>query len=377
MTAIATLMLLAVTAFVVELPVRVRAAGILMPPEGFLDVVATETGVVTRIHARAGQAVTAGELLMEISAAGTNLPGEAYPQISLRSLHAERQYLVDAHSLRQELATERRAVLADQASAAAERASLAERQLGMQREQQTVLEKRVARTGALAAAGHLSRDAAERQQVELLQVREKRNELQQRLLQLAADRARIRAALREAEAENRLSDAEHSLQIERLDREIGKVGYHLRQGIRASGQNVVARVLVSAGSNVRAGQVVAKLYRPQDGLEAWLYLSSTNARMLRQGQAVRLLLDAYPKEMFGTLAAEVTWVSPIALSAEEVAVPLPLAGPVFEVRARLDETDIAALGRRWTLPAGATFRAEVIQHRLRLYEWLLRSVADA
>lgn len=376
-TAVATALLLGAAAFVVELPVRVRAEGILMPPGGLLDVLATESGVVTRVHASAGDEVAAGELLVEISAAGTNLPGKAYAEISLQSLKVERQNLVHADGLRQGMARERLEALAEQEAALARRVSLAESQLTMHAEERTLLEKRTARTASLAGAGHLSPHAAEQQQLALLQVRAKHSELRQQVLQLQSDHARLRAAAREAEAEMQLAGAEHRLQIERLEREIGKAGYQARQGIRASAESVVARVLVSHGSNVRAGQVVAKLYRPGDGLEAWLYLSSSNARLLQVGQSVRLLLDAYPKELFGTLDAEVSWVAAIALPAEQIAVPLRLSGPVFEVRARLDETDITALGRRWALPPGATFRAEVIQQRLRLYQWLLRSVADA
>ncbi len=377
LTACAVLLLLAAAAYLVELPLRVPAVGVLMPPAGFVDVIATESGIAKVIHVTAGQEVAAGAMLIDVDSAGTSLPGEAFPQITLQSLRDELALLTQAQQLRQQLSVERQRGVLEQEAAMLEQISAAEQRLQRHRDQQTLLERRLQRTEALAAAGHLARDALEQQQLTLMQARGQQDEGRQRLLELRLERARLVAARREMDTELALHAAEQRLQTERLQRQIGEAGYKAQQKIRSTASGVVARILVSVGGSVRAGQVVAKLYRQSDPLEAWLYLSSANARLLRKGQTVRLLLDAYPKERFGTLAAEVTWVAAVALAAEEIGAPAGLAGPVFEIRARLAEADVALRGRPWTLRPGTTFRAEVIQQRLKLYEWLLRSVASA
>jgi hypothetical protein len=61
---------------------------------------------------------------------------------------------------------------------------------------------------------------------------------------------------------------------------------------------------------------------------------------------------------------------------QEVRVPLLLSGPIFEVRVTLDNTAINAFDEMWQLTPGTSFRADLVQRRYRLYEWLLRSVAD-
>jgi membrane fusion protein len=78
--------------------------------------------------------------------------------------------------------------------------------------------------------------------------------------------------------------------------------------------------------------------------------------------------------MFGTLTAIVSKISNIALLAPDLAVPLPIQGPVFEVRASISDTSIDALGSSWPLAPGTSFRADVIRRRYRLYQWLLRSL---
>jgi membrane fusion protein len=78
--------------------------------------------------------------------------------------------------------------------------------------------------------------------------------------------------------------------------------------------------------------------------------------------------------MFGTIRAIVSKVSTIALLASDLAVPLPIKGPVFEVRATIDTDSITALGSSWPLAPGTSFQADVIRQRYRLYQWLLRSM---
>jgi membrane fusion protein len=76
--------------------------------------------------------------------------------------------------------------------------------------------------------------------------------------------------------------------------------------------------------------------------------------------------------MFGTQPATVSAISTIALLPSELDVPLALGGPVFEVRATLDGQYVTARGLEWPLVAGISFQADIVQHRFRLYEWLLR-----
>src|SRR5690606_8475361 len=93
----------------------------------------------------------------------------------------------------------------------------------------------------------------------------------------------------------------------------------------------VARVSVRAGQAVRPGQTLVTLQRGEADLEAWLYLSSANAGLLRTGQEVQLRLDSYPHQMFGTLPATIASISHVALLPSDLDVPLAIAGPVFEL----------------------------------------------
>jgi hypothetical protein len=88
---------------------------------------------------------------------------------------------------------------------------------------------------------------------------------------------------------------------------------------------------------------------------------------------VEISLDAYPRQVFGTHTAIVSSVSGIALLPKDIRAPLLLAGPVFEVKADLEQHEVSAEGARWPLSPGTSFSADIIQRRFRLYEWLFRS----
>jgi len=168
--------------------------------------------------------------------------------------------------------------------------------------------------------------------------------------------------------------AEFALQNERLERDIRMASSRAVQGVQAPESATVVRLLAAPGMVVRRGQLLARLARGSGRLEAWLYLSNSSARMLRSGQPVELQLDAWPQSVFGSWTAVVFAVSSIALAPAEVPAPLMVAGPVFEVRARLERQTARALDADWPIPPGTAFSASIIQRRLRLYEWLFRTL---
>ena len=172
----------------------------------------------------------------------------------------------------------------------------------------------------------------------------------------------------------KLNEIQHALSVERLTREIELIQHDVSQKITAAEQGVISRVLVRPGEAIQSGQVLASLRRPGDRLQAWLYLPTSTARQLRIGQAVEISLDAYPHTVYGTRTAVVSSVSGAALLPADVRAPLLLAGPVFEVKAELNENSIDADGQSWPLTPGTSFTAEIIQRRMKLYEWLFRSL---
>lgn len=372
--ALLSLVLLGVAAYLVEVPQRTRAIGVLMPAGGLLNVIATDTGRITELSVKEGATVAEGQLLLRITS-DLNAPDQtAVSESQLRSLEAELE-LVDRSHVRERQMKSGRVDALDQQRALTEmRLASATDEIDLQSKHVRVLEQRYERMKILKAQGSLAADTLALEQSGILRAKATSAGLDRDML-------RIRQELRQQEAERKeileateVDQLHHDMERERLLRQISRTQIEAGRAVLAPAAGVVARLSARRGSASRPGQTLMTLYKADSRLEAWLYLPSDKAGQLKAGQSVQLRLDAYPHEMFGTIRAIVSKVSTIALLASDLAVPLPIKGPVFEVRATIDTDSITALGSSWPLAPGTSFQADVIRQRYRLYQWLLRSM---
>ena len=369
-----SLVLLAAAAYIVEVPQRTRAIGVLMPAGGLLKVIATDTGRITELAVKEGTTVTEGQLLLRITS-DLNAPDQsAVSESRLRSLQAELDLIDRAHAQEQQMKSSAATAIEKQLTLSQNRFAKAAAELDLQSKHIQLLERRYEQMSVLVGQGSLAADKLAQERSGILHAKASSTGLERDML-------RIRQELKQQEAERNeilevteLGRLRHDIERGRLLRQIGKTQIEAGRVVLAPAAGIVARLSAKRGSASRPGQTLMTLYRQESRLEAWLYLPSDKAGQLRAGQPVQLRLDAYPHHMFGTIDAVVSEVSTIALLASDVAVPLPIKGPVFEVRASIASDSIDALGSSWPLAPGTSFQADVIRQRYRLYQWLLRSV---
>jgi membrane fusion protein len=367
-----TLLMLALAAFIVEVPQRTAAVGVLMPPDGFTKIVAETSGQVIDVNVAAGDLVEAGQALLSVSSDRSVIGHGTVSSNQLRSLRNERRLQGEANLRRQRVQSERLRTVDGQLESLELRLELLGREMKIQDSRSTLLGARFDRLHELAASGNVPAVQLDDQRLALLDEQAGAAALQQRAAQLAEERAELaqaRVALVEEAATRQI---EFAIALEQLQRQIASLEASVSSELQAPGSGVVALVTVRAGQVVRPGQTLVTLQRGKSDLEAWLYLSSANAGLLRAGQEVQLRLDSYPHQMFGTLPATIASISHVALLPSDLDVPLAITGPVFELRATLDAQHITALQRDWPLAAGTSVHADVVQRRYRLYEWLLR-----
>ena len=370
------LLLLCLAAFIVEVPQRTRAVGVLMPLEGFMKIVATDAGQVVDVSVREGEKVASGQSLLSISSNRGVIERGPVSMTQLRSLQNEGRLLEDANRERQGMQRQRADAVDEQLGNVRQRIELIDREIDIQGSRVALLKSRFERLLKLGVDGNVSAMQLDDEKLNLLQAEAAAAVLQRQAAQVIAERnqlQRTRAGLIE---EAGVRQIEFAIAREQLQRQIAALEAEVSRELQAPEDGVVARITVRAGQAVRAGETVMTLHRGGTTLQAWLYLSSANAGSLEEGQQVELRLEAWPHQMFGTRSATVASISQIALLPSELDVPLSIVGPVFEVRATLDRQYIAANGKEWPLAAGTSFQADVVQRRYRLYEWLLRLRQD-
>ena len=373
LVALSSLILLGVVVYTVEVPQRTRAIGVLMPAGGLLRVIANDTGRITELAVKEGMTVRAGQVLLRITS-DRNAPGRSpVSESQVRSLRTELELMERAQAHQRQMKSSRATALEEQFTLTRSRQAKARVEIELQASHIGLLKQRYERMKVLAANGGLAEDLLSQERSGILHAKAIRAGLERDMLRISQELADLQAKRDETLAAAGLGRLQHDMGRERLLRQIGRAEIEAGRVVLAPAAGIVARLSVTTGSTSRPGQTLMTLYKAEGRLEAWLYLPSDKAGQLKAGQSVQLRLDAYPHEMFGTLTAVVSEVSTIALLASDLTVPLPIKGPVFEVRASIRDDRIEALGSSWPLAPGTSFRADVIRRRYRLYQWLLRS----
>lgn len=370
---VAVVTLLAIVLWSVEVPTRIMATGMLMPHGGPLDVVADEPGQVSVVHVRERQSVQAGDVLLEVIPAGKDSNG------SLRSA-AELQSMRDEYSLLEVVLERKRAVFRERLVGLAADVEAAQRQLELSEHRAAgiaakieVLEARVTRMKLLSEAGHIALDTIEREELALLEVRNAGNAIERELSAAQANLAGFGSQKGEAQRELELAVAEHGLRKQGLLREIKRREYLAVQPVIAPRTGTIAWLPMQVGDAVKKSQALARIIADNEVPEAWMYVSSANARRIKEGETVELQLDAWPAAEFGTVTGIVESVSSFVLGPAEMPVPIATNGPVFEVRASLRNIE-SVEGR---LGPGTTFKAQIVSRRHRLYRWLTKRLRDS
>lgn len=371
--ALTAIALLTFVLWIVEVPSRIMATGMLVPRGGVLDVVAPEPGQVSVVYVREEQVVEAGDVILEIAPHGEDTSGSLSSAAELQSLRDEHQALDVILERRQAIFREQQTRLSGEAAASRRHIEIGTRRAEIVAGKIAVLEARVGRLAPLAEAGHVAHDSIEAEKLGLLEVRNTASEIEGQLSAARAKLVQLDSHRNEVQREMELVVAEHGVRKQSLMREIRRREYHSVHTVVAPRNGTIARLPVRAGMPVRERQLVAKILAEGAASEAWLYVASANARHIGQGESVELQMDAWPAAKYGTLTATVTSVSGFVLGPAEIPVPLAVNGPVFEVRALIPDTGLAG---RFPGP-GATFKAQIISRRYRLYQWLTKRLGDA
>jgi membrane fusion protein len=355
--ALISMIILAVVVFAVEVPQQTRAVGVLMPAGGLLNVIASDAGQITQVAVNEGMTVEQGQLLLRISS-DRNAPDRIPASESqIRSLNAELVLMERAHNRDQGIKARRASGLKQQIVLTNGRMAKAKVEADLQSSHVRLLEQRLERMSVLAANGSVAEDSLGRERSGVLNAKAAGVSLERRMLQIRQEIRSLKTERQEIIDAEGLEQLRHDMARQRLLRQISKAEIEAGLAVLAPAAGVVARLRVRPGSTCRSGETLMTLYKGDGRLEA-----------------LQLRLDAYPHEMFGTLTAVVTKISKIALLASDLSVPLPIRGPVFEVRASISADSIDALGSSWPLAPGTSFKADVMRQKHRLYQWLLRSV---
>jgi membrane fusion protein len=349
---------------------KVTVTGWLVPDRGMIRATSSSAGFIQNIVVKEGEAVARAATIAEVQISaqtGTGNVAELLLQqlkAELEAVRAKGQSQLDRLEDESKQASKRLANLRSQLNHL-------QRQTELQEDQLRIARQQLERGEKLAAQRHMTRNELEKRRSAVLSAEQELANLQRQIAAMERDMseasARISAIRIEQEsvrADLRTSEANFRQRM--IDAEARRVLMVLSP---VAGR--VAAMPVAVGQPVTAGATIAVIIPEGTTLEAELLVPSRGAGFIRSGQEVRLMLQAFPHQRFGTVGGTVKTISLTVLGPTEISIPgVNIQEPVFRVRVGLAREKIQAYGELISLQPGMVLSADIIVDRRSLIQWL-------
>lgn len=341
--------------------------GAIVLDRGIASIVPSRPGIVAQLPAREGQRVAAGDPLVRIRSEEDMSGGRSAPRRIMDALEEQDARLASQTSLVMSAAGAERERLAAQIGGTEQEIASLDTQIASQQRLIQVAENEFNEVQGIATKGFISRRDLEARESALIARRQQLSQLEQARAAKTAGLAEARRAITQAGATAQAQAAGVQSSRAQLAQQVAQAestqGYTLTSPIAGTVTAVTARLGQPA-----IQQQPLMIVMPSNATPfAELYVPTSAAGFLEVGQAVRLAVDAFPYQRFGTVSARIVQISSVAVPK---ATPDGGAVPVYLVTAELTNPSVVAFGRRQPLLPGMTLSARIITQKQSLFEWL-------
>lgn len=345
--------------------------GWLVAEQGMVRLTQDEPVVVVRVVRAVGDTVRRGDPLLYLSGETALEDGSGSTQRILDELHADRGEVERRRMLvREQAAADARALAAEAQDIDDELERLANR-IRAQEQRIDRASRRLQDLQAAHASGAVSDRELLRQRDEVAALQQERDRLEQDRIRLGRERRTLGKNASRLEIDMQQSLSALSSEQSGLQQRISATEARRLQALLAPVDGTVATLGVAAGSTARRGQLLASILPAGHTLAADVFVPSRAIGLLRRGQRVRLLFDAFPHQHFGPGAGEISAIDGYVLLPGDLPPTFGLREAAYRVRIALASEWMMLDGEAYALRPGMLLAAELILERRSVLEWLL------
>ncbi|MEM6826382.1 MAG: HlyD family efflux transporter periplasmic adaptor subunit [Pseudomonadota bacterium] len=341
--------------------------GSIVPDKGLAIIIPTRSGTISEIMVSDGDLVARNDTLVSISVEENSATGPSAAALAQQAIVQQ-----DASLLAQLSATQR--------SAAAQRSQIAVQEAGLRTEidqlssqitlQQSLVssaKSNLDQARSVAERGFISQQDLQQREDTLLSRQQQLSQLQQSLTSRRASLSEL-SNRAEAIAAQAQSDAATiaATRAQVAQQAAGNKGART-YALSAPMEGTVTALTMRSGQRVNPQTQIMTIIPDGARLRAELSVPSQAIGFIKSGQNVRLAIDAFPYQRFGTVTGTVRTVASSAVSQ---------AGAnggvisIYPVTVDLEASEILAFGRAEKLVPGMTLTARIITEKQTLIEWL-------
>ena len=345
--------------------------GWLVSEQGVVRVTHGTSAIVEGVMRKAGDEVRRGDAIAHFSTEETLGNGEASTSGILAELHDQLAQTRFRESLLRDEIAAQHAALDRQVRGIANEIVDVEEQMREQHARVTRAAENLERVERIRNSGALADVEFLRQEDEVAAMRLSLARLRQAHNRLNRERQEFLAA--QAGLDFELENGLASLATARAE---------LRQRITVQEQRrlvilqapidgTLATLDVVAGTRVRPQQLIATIVPEQSPLAADVYVPSRAIGLIREGQVVRLLYDAFPHEQFGVASGNVDSIAGFVSLPTDVPQTFGIREAAYKVRIAVDADYVTDRTGRYALRPGMSLGAEIVLEKRSLAQWLL------
>ena len=357
----------AVAVFVVQVPETINATFVLEPVRGADPIRVLHRGTVAAVQGAEAERVAKDAVLFVLASEEVGDRVSEQQTVSAR-LSGGRGRLANERSRfdNQQRADEQEQRRLEQ------RLATLDRQAQIKEQQRALLQEVASRKQREFEAGVVSWLDANRPRLEVDQLEGEIERLhadsgdaRNALARLAYEIASRRAAF--AETERGIAEELASFQARKnmLDRDARRDGNAMTVAAPCAGTVVTLHVR-QAGTVVDENDLLAEIVCDGEPLQAELLLPERGMALVRLGQPVKLLYDAFPYERYGVQYATLRWLSPASTTSA--------AGSQFRGFADLEAPSVGVRGLERAVLPGMTGRAAIVVGRRSLASYAIEPV---
>lgn len=339
------------------------------PPAAKVNI--PRQGIVTTVHVEDGDVVQAGDPLLVVDTDVLTGEGGRIAASAVESLDDEttlqRRQSSDIRNSYRNASFQVEAQIADLES----QITTFERQVVMQEGMIESNRGLFAKAEKVAARGFVSGVEIERRRQQLIQSEQQLASLRQ---QLSSTRAALqRAILQRSSIDTEMSRELGLLEasVTRLDRERMQLAGSKDFIVTSPIEGRVTALQLSQGQTATPGISALTVVPVSKTIEAEVFAPSRAIGLVREGQEVNLLIDAFPYQRFGNIDARVESVTATIIDPRQIDAPFKIEEPVFKIKVAIKEGADQLASRGMVLQPGMTLHASIVLERRSFLEWLL------
>jgi len=376
---------------------KTRVAGLTVPVEGSVSVAAPIAGVVGPMQLQEGVRVKQGDVLFTIASARHGKNGDVGDFVS-QQIDARSLALVAEENILRRQARDSRVHLQTRLNNMRDELESIGQQIKLAKRREVLAAAALARIQKLQGSGFVSGSQVEQKNEELLDASMKVAELIRAKSQTDQN---VELLLGE------MNDVDHRLSTD-IERLVGaKAGLvqekaqsiaNLETSVVAPVGGFVTGINNRSGQSVAAGQLMATIIPSptcqesatthgncETKMEVNLFVPSRAMGFVAIGQDVRLRLDAYPFQKFGSVKGKVVAISATPFGLAEL--PSHLQGTIasisqnslrqtgseslYRIRVALTNQTIQIYDQPRRIGTNMTLQADILQEKRAIWEWIL------